>query len=62
MVSIYVLIIAVIISFAIGGFLGHQEGYWYGRTLELFESAKRYGKLPEDKDFEEWLSEGRKAG
>jgi membrane protein DedA with SNARE-associated domain len=61
MVSIYVLIVAVIISLAVGGIFGHQAGYWYGRTLELYESAKRYGKLPEDMSFGEWLSDDRKA-
>lgn len=54
------LVIIIIVSFfagvIIGLIAGEQAGYWRGRTTELFESGKRYGVIPEDMDFGEWLS------
>lgn len=53
MVSTYVLAFAVTLSFSIGVVIGHHMGFRYGRT-ELFESAKRYGGLLEDKYLGGW--------
>lgn len=35
--------------------MGHHVGYWYGRTRELYESAKRFGAISETTTWKEFL-------
>jgi len=40
---------------ALALFLGGWMGYWYGRTYELYESAKRQGCIPSEMTWEQFL-------
>lgn len=41
---------------------GHWMGYWYGRTRELYESAKRYNKIPQEMTWSEFLNRDKYPG
>jgi len=36
-------------------FTAHWMGYWYGRTYELYECSKRYGTIPANMTWNEFL-------
>lgn len=40
-------------------FAAHHVGYFYGRTYELYESAKRCGRIPETMTWAQFLKRKR---
>jgi len=52
MTPILILVLISLLLIAIS----HWMGYWYGRTRALYDLAKRWGKIPEDMTWEEFLN------
>lgn len=51
MVRRWVVIIIAIVSYG----LGYWGGYWHGRAKEMYESGKRYGAIPSETTWSQWL-------